>query len=778
MIRDIRAFAVATAAYTAFYGAIFWGSLWSDNYIAPSDSLDFGVAAYLSPFALWTEGMYSGYPIAADPQSLTWYPVLRLFRLVGADWNVFLVSAFVIASATCFLFVRRLTGSTVAGILGGVTYGFSGIMLGHIGHFNQIHAAAWVPLALYGLQITREGYYRTGTAAAGLGFALLWLAGHPQVPLYTTYLAAALVIGQVLIDRPPKNVVVARVVWSVAAMLLGVGLAAVTVIPMLELGQLSVRAESNWELYISKALPSRQLLALILPFAFGGLWHDGSVPVPYFGIGGPQENTGYVGLLPVVLALAALASRSTRRREIWLWVALFVVAALLCLGAATPMGTLFYYAPGYARFRVPARHLFVTSLCLAVLAGLAWRALAGRREGWSAIAGASVTIGVVAAVAFAMLAWAAADVQEALEKDLYARWAPGWSLVVTGVIALCALLARVADRARYGLLACATIFVALHVAELTTFHYRNSGMRFRYADVRRTEAIPHPRIAELRTELQRTGGRVLAADGSKNPFILPNLTRPWNVPAASGSGSLSLARYAQALGMGGPGDVYPETLLSEHRALDLFSVRYAMVRAGVPLAHELRNSERWTPMESLQYYDDDPDTAYTLFRNERALSRAWCVPSVVRVTQEEALFAIRVGHLPAGKGEFRPAEVALVEDDDLRERPYVPGQPVRSEVVAQFDQRRYLVESDVPCVLVISEVYYPWWRASLDDADVDVVRVNHAMVGVSIPPGSHVVALRLRPTSVWTGGATSAVSLLIWIGLALSGFRPGSTRAT
>ena len=52
-------------------------------------------------------------------------------------------------------------------------------MLAHIGHFNQIHTAAWVPLALYGLQVTREGYYRAGTAAAAVGFALLWLAGHP-----------------------------------------------------------------------------------------------------------------------------------------------------------------------------------------------------------------------------------------------------------------------------------------------------------------------------------------------------------------------------------------------------------------------------------------------------------------------------------------------------------------------------------------------------------------------------------------------------------------------
>jgi hypothetical protein len=234
---------------------------------------------------------------------------------------------------------------------------------------------------------------------------------------------------------------------------------------------------------------------------------------------------------------------------------------------------------------------------------------------------------------------------------------------------------------------------------------------------------------------------------------------------------LSLERYSQTLGMGGPGDVYPETLSPAHRALDLFSVRYTMVRTNVPLAHQLRDHpERWTPLESLQYYEHDPDTAYTLFRNERALPRAWCVESVVRVTPDEALSAIRTGHLPAGRGEFWPADVALVEDDDLHERSHSPAQRARSEVVAQSnDRRRYLVQSDDPCVLVLSEVYYPWWRASVDDVDVDIVRVNHTMVGIAVPPGSHVVRLRLQPTSVWVGGAISVAGALVWIGLACAG---------
>ena len=92
-------FLAALFLYGLFYAAFFLQSFLSGNYIAPSDSLDFGVADYLSSPALWTQGMYSGYPIVADPQALTWYPVLRLFRALGADWNIFLIAAYVIASA-------------------------------------------------------------------------------------------------------------------------------------------------------------------------------------------------------------------------------------------------------------------------------------------------------------------------------------------------------------------------------------------------------------------------------------------------------------------------------------------------------------------------------------------------------------------------------------------------------------------------------------------------------------------------------------------------------
>jgi hypothetical protein len=302
----------------------------------------------------------------------------------------------------------------------------------------------------------------------------------------------------------------------------------------------------------------------------------------------------------------------------------------------------------------------------------------------------------------------------------------------------------------------------MQVIDLAMLHYRMPGQRFEYADIIREEAIPRPRIAELRAELHSTGERVLATDGSKNPFLLPNLTRPWEVPAASGTGSLGIERYVDVLGMGGPGDVYPETLSAPHRGLDLFSIRYVLVGQGTPLADDmLQDRDRWSAVEDLIYYESDPDTYYTLFRNARALPRAWCVPTIARVTPPEALAAIRIGHLPDGRGEFDPVRVALVEPDTLPD--WQGGGPTAAapEVLAQVDrQYRYLVGTDAPCVLVLGEVYYPWWRASVDDEDVEIVRVNHTMIGIPVPPGSHVVRLRLEPRSIWWGGGVSLISLL------------------
>jgi hypothetical protein len=766
--RDDVHFLAALLSYGVFYATFFVQSFLSGNYIAPGDSLDFGVADYLSAPAYWTDGMYSGYPIAADPQSLTWYPVLQLFRAIGADWNVFLTAAYVIASATCFLLVRRLTRSNLAGAFSGLVCGFSALMLGYIANFNQIHAFAWVPLVLYGLQLVREGLYRHGAAVAAIASALMWLAGHPQVPVYAMYAAVAFIGGSLVVDRPDKLTTRRRLRWSALALALGFAMAAIEIVPMLELSRFSGRADSSWELYSSSALPPRELLTLLAPFAFGGFW-TASGGLPYVGETG---DSAYVGLLPVALALAGPIISHKYSREARLWAAIGVVEILLSLGAATPVGTLFFYAPGVSVFQAPLRHLFFVSLCFAVTAGVAYAGLIVPRQSGGRVAAAAAVTAVLTAIGFALLVRHDPAVRSLLEgPGSYLRWAIGWPLLISSLLIALMLVARWLPQSRGGAVVLALLLIAVQVGDLAMLHYRLPGRRFAYADIVRSEAVLHPKMTVLRDEMNRTGERVLAADGSQNQFLLPNLTRAWGIRAASGTGSLGIQRYVEIMGMGPSGKTSPDVLSMAHRGIDLFAVRYVLVREDSSLAGELeQQSDRWQRIESLHYYESDPDTYYVLLRNRRALPRAWCAAHVLEIHSVEALEAIRTGRLPDGS-DFDPSRTVLVEPDVVGRSDVRSGVRQGGVVVADARERRYAVNASAPCMLVLSEVYYPWWRATIDAEPAEPVRVNYAMTGVAVPPGSHVIRLSMRPISVWIGATVTGVGLLVWTLLVIGWLR-------
>ena len=765
---DGRAFTLGLVLFSVFFGLVFLQGLRSAGYlIAPGDALDLGVADYLAPPSFWTEGLYSGYAIAADPQSLTWYPLIHLFRLLGIGWNVFVVVPYVVASTACLLLVRRLTGSTLAGIFSGFVFGFSGPMLGNMVHFNQLHAIAWAPLVLYGLQRIRERLYRSGAAITAIAVAMMWLAGHPQLPLYTSYLSAALLAGSLVLDRPDAAARAARIKWSAIGVGLGLGIAAVALVPLFELSGLSQRAGSKWELYIGHAMPPWQLLTLAWPFSFG-FWAGDGRSVPYFGDGAPGETLAYVGLLPLALAVAAPFVLSPGfRRDARLWVVLAIVAALLCLGPYTPVGYLFYYAPGYARFRVPSRHLFLVALCIAVASGIALAELTRRPTGDATIRTAITRVVALALAAFAVFALLTPHVRDLVTAGWnYVSWALGWPMALTMAVIVFLLSARWMPE-HVKPLALGALLIVAQVVDQGQTHYRVPGYRFRYADVSRSDTVPRPRIAALRDELLRTGERVLAVDGTRDPFLLPNLTHPWNIRAAGGAGQLATARYLDLFSMGDLG-VGPEPLKAEHHALDLFAIRYALVPAGSPVEAELlSHADRWSTVDAMQHDENDPDSRYALLRNARARPPAWCVGSVFQTSAGNVFAAIKEGRLPDGR-LFDPGTTVLTEPDALADWSAGSAPSETAVVNANARDHAYRVSTRTPCVLVVSEQYYPWWRASVDNVSVRVSRVNYAMIGVPIAPGIHRVRLSIQPTSIWIGMAISVASLLVWIALVFS----------
>jgi hypothetical protein len=83
------------------------------------------------------------------------------------------------------------------------------------------------------------------------------------------------------------------------------------------------------------------------------------------------------------------------------------------------------------------------------------------------------------------------------------------------------------------------------------------------------------------------------------------------------------------------------------------------------------------------------------------------------------------------------------------------------------DRIRLRVTSDLAALLAVAENYYPTWHATVDGADVPVLRAYHTLQAVPVPAGTHEVVLEVRTDGpVKTGMMLSAVSWLLLAGLA------------
>jgi hypothetical protein len=76
------------------------------------------------------------------------------------------------------------------------------------------------------------------------------------------------------------------------------------------------------------------------------------------------------------------------------------------------------------------------------------------------------------------------------------------------------------------------------------------------------------------------------------------------------------------------------------------------------------------------------------------------------------------------------------------------------------------VEAASDALLVLSDLYYPGWRADVDGKPADILRANYLMRAVAVPAGRHTVSFVYEPASFRAGMAASlagglAVALMV-----------------
>ena len=699
-----------------------------------------------SPF--WTPNVFAGWPQINDPQSLIFSPlhfVLAFFdsapTALAFDRATF--ALLFMGGAAIILFFRDRGWHPAGALVAALAFAFGGAANARLQHTSQIISLCHFALTLWLLARTLDrGSWRLGVATGVLGGLLA--AGRDHVALLSLYVLAGYVIAHWIAS--PRGGVRASVKPLAAAGATAFAIAAVPVTMTALLAARSNRPEIGYLLAGHGSLHPADLLML----AFADLFHAMAPNVDWWGPPGPRwhavfgptglntsKNMGmlYAGAVPLV----ALVSFGLVRGHAWAReIRFFTIAAglvlLYALGWYTPAFHAMYdVLPGIAYFRRPADATFVLGALIAVMAGYfvhCWLVGAVAKPTRTQRA---VEIGIVAALVACAVGLAAMVVGP---REALAPVANG----LLGAAAAVAALALVREFDARQPLAAAMLLTLVMAADFVW-----------NAPPHISTGLPPARFdaleADTRNETVRLIRSRLAADVAPDrrdrvemigiDYHWQNLALAQDFDHVFGHNPLRLRWFYQATRVGDyfatPGQRFFSPLYPSYRSTfaDLFGVR--VIATGVPI-EEIDKSLKPGDLDLIAH---TPDA--WVYENPRALPRVmvvgqWQLADFGRLYQAgwpatvDPQRTVLLEHAPAGVaagGSRRPGTARIVHYAN-----------------AEVD---VVVEAPDGGLLLLNDVWHPWWRATLDGHPVDVLRADAIFRAVALPPGAHEVRFTFAP---------------------------------
>jgi hypothetical protein len=690
-----------------------------------------------SPF--WAPFIFGGHPQISDPQSMLFSPPHLLLAMLtpnpsmrAVDTTSFLALLF--GAFGVLGFARDRQWHVAAGLVAAMAFAFGGSAGWRIQHTGQIFSMIYLPWALWMLErALRLGMKRYG-AMAGL-FAALIALDPDQVAFLTLVVLGFYTLGFWL----SGNQIALRLratIWPVVTMgAVGLLITAIPTLMVLHFAGLSNRPHFTIAEAEMGSLHPSALLTFVIANLFGTIgpndqyWGAPSVHWPYIVSLVIARNMAnfYMGLLPVIGILIWLGSREAYARRFIMLSVMFAVMILYALGKYTPVfGILYHALPGVALFRRPADSLFLVGSLGAFLAGFGVNRLLiaseiGRRAmlltgGFLAL---SLAGGLGMAIWLGKLGRSGSDIAIAL----------GF-IFATGLIIL---VARQLATTRP--LVVTALFALLLTADFG-WNLRPSdstGLPSHLYDVVEI-TTKDPVVADLRQRIVVSDTRRDRVELTGLGFEWPNLGLIHRFENTLGYNPLRLRHFAIATGAG-------DTVagVEQHRFAPLFPsyrspfanlIGLRFIVLPVPI-EQMDPRMRQAPFPLVARHPG----AY-IYENPDTLPRVMVARSAEVIDQDELL---RTGNWPGNDFEAK----AYIERTETP-LPRDGGGSARIRRYANTEVE-VTVETEKGGVLLLNDIWHPWWFATVDGVDRPVLRANGAFRGVILPPGAREVRFRFQP---------------------------------
>lgn len=571
-------------------------------------------------------------------------------------------------------------------------------------------------------------------------------------------------------------------------------------------------AEYVWPNVMGRQFPTHRRWADAIP-SEGRLW------VPSL----------YMGIVPLLLALAAMRFHRADARTVWLswsavlcvvgslgwfgigWIVREIVAAgggdYNSLPIGSPVGGLYWLMvvllPGYASFRYPAKLLTLAAIALSMLTAVGWdRVFEGASQrfrrnvatlGWVSVAGATAAAGMwwFAPAVFRHVApnimfgpldcyGAAADIFLAFTQ----------TAVVMFLFYACFRRAgaRSGWRQTAGLV---LIVVDLGIANawmVPTADARLWREPVQLADIVSRSSETPPRVYRQAGWLPEQWKEVASSDRLEQVLLWDRATGSpkHNLPSRFG--------VTEVYGTMMPSDYQIFLWYIKYRgggmtpqAADLAAagVDYAVLSAAESLDAEVFEKLLLEAGKERRELDLPPGSA-SLWKTSNPMPRAWFVPEVQVLPPLETddwrtvwKRTAEVFHPGGTPRDLR--HVAVVEASAEELAAAGVNQATANDSVAAISACRIVayeptrvevqVETPQQGLVVLAEQFYPGWQVEVERAGqggrpTPILRTNRVMRGVWVGEGEHRLVFRYRPGSVLYGGVLSA---LAWFVVAMLG---------
>ncbi|MCH7952240.1 YfhO family protein [Patescibacteria group bacterium] len=691
---------------------------------------------------LWNPYAFSGTPLLANMQSAIFYPVNVIFLLIQNfpfAWAAYIISAVLLSSLFMFLFLKSLKLSVASALFGSIAFAASGYMIVWLEWGVIAHAIIWLPLSLFAIKRWWESKKVRFLVLFVFSASSTIFAGYPQGAAYNLLIVASWFIF--LLKTTAKRQRLSITLPVIVSAMFVIGITTVQWVPTAQLYfHSAMRGEVSQSLSREAALPFPHFATVLAPDYFGNRVTDDYWAKSRFSGVDYMDADLYVGA--VTLLFAAFALLKKKKTEETKWLSVLLVLGVV-LGAKTPIISFI------ANLGIPvlstgaaAKALVISIFALCALGAFGFQQMIDHKQPdkrrqaiW--IVGGLYTVLFIVSVFLDPT------------KAVIARK----SLIIPGVafsIGAFLLLKKSPTAARRTVVGSVLIAVLagellLHAEKILPF----SSPAFAYPK--------HELIEQLRA---RSGYERVA--GFWDSEIATNFPTAFRLYSTEGYDPLYIRRYGEFMTAAEKGelpDIVPRSdaditqtnETNRNRLIDLTSVKYIPAKVTNP-------EETWEE-EPLKY---DPsrfklvwqEGKFKIYENLHSLPKAKLFYNWRIISEDAEIIQTLYDQ------QFDPHKIVLLEKDPAIE------QTEDAEGKARIVSYKAMsveteTESKKPAILLLTDSYYPGWKATLDGKPAEILRANYTFRAIVVPRGKHIVVFRYEPKGFMLGAKISVVSIFL-----------------